>query len=242
MPYLYSAAFALQLCFSATCVADNTQHLQLVQKIDRAIGVFEKTQQNEWSYKLSRYENEEGEITQSIEQYSPALNVENAWTLISTNKKAPTKKEQKKFINKKKQRENNKKSKNSFYANLRELIDIEALKLVTNEGDHIIMSFPVQIAKLGDDAIDKLTGKLRYNKQEQYIEEISIVNNAEFSPMFSASITSIELSFSFVKIDSAILPFQNKLNMKGRFAFVTKIDETSTDTFSDYQYLGELVK
>jgi len=46
------------------------------------------------------------------------------------------------------------------------------------------------------------------------------------------------ITFSFVKIDQAILPNQQKMVMKGRFALFAEIDENSTDTYSNYEYKG----
>ncbi|MDC0601386.1 hypothetical protein OAP14_00005, partial [Aliiglaciecola sp.] len=59
-----------------------------------------------------------------------------------------------------------------------------------------------------------------------------------FSPMFSAKITDFKLTITFDKIDSYILPLQNKLSMKGTFAFFTDIDEESLDTFSEYRFIA----
>ena len=94
------------------------------------------------------------------------------------------------------------------------------------------------LSQLGNDVSKKLQGTLRFDKTQHYIDSIEISNTANFSPLFSADITEFSLTLRFTKIDSAILPQQQQLRMKGTFAFFTKIDEVSTDTFSDYHYVG----
>ncbi|RTR32133.1 hypothetical protein [Shewanella atlantica] len=239
MRYRYWLTLTLPLFITTAYSAETTSSEQkFEQKIEQAIAEFEQTPREYWSYQVSRYENEEGDITQSIERYTPAADIDNPWVLVSANGKVPTAKQQQKFVKKKRKQAESKGSGGNFSLKLRELINLDELQLVTDE-ENLIMSFPVQLARLGDDAVGKLQGRLTYNQQEQFIEEIMIVNSAEFSPMFSASISELTLTFSFIKIDSAVLPYQHKMDMKGRFALFSEIDETSTDTYSDYQYAGK---
>ncbi|ABV37326.1 hypothetical protein Ssed_2719 [Shewanella sediminis HAW-EB3] len=240
MRYRYWLTLTLPMFITTAYSTETTSSEQeFEQKIEQAIVEFEQTPREYWSYQLSRYENEEGDITQSIERYTPAADIDNPWVLVSDNGGVPTAKEQEKFVKKKRKQAESKGSGGNFSLKLRELINLDELQLVTDEDNLIIMSFPVQLARLGDDAVGKLQGRLTYNQQEQFIEEIMIVNSAEFSPMFSASISELTLTFSFIKIDSAVLPYQHKMDMKGRFALFSEIDETSTDTYSDYQYAGK---
>lgn len=244
MRYRYWLTLTLPMFITTAYSAETTSSEQefeqkFEQKIEQAIVEFEQTPREYWSYQVSRYENEEGDITRSIERYTPTSDIDIPWVLVSANGKVPTAKEQEKFVKKKRKQAESKGDGGNFSLNLRELINLDELQLVTDEDNLIIMRFPVQLARLGDDAVGKLQGRLTYNQQEQFIEEIVIVNSAEFSPMFSASISELTLTFSFIKIDSAVLPYQHKMDMKGRFALFTEIDETSTDTYSDYQYAGK---
>jgi hypothetical protein len=100
------------------------------------------------------------------------------------------------------------------------------------------MAFNVYIEKLGKDAMGKLQGKLVYQKDKQFIKEITIWNNADFSPMFTANITDLVLTFTFVDINGAVLAKKNEIKMKGSFAYFTEINETSLDSFSGYYYQG----
>jgi len=215
-----------------------TKNFQLKQKVSQAITKFEQSTKENWAYQVSRYENEEGDITSSIEQFMPSSDEHEKWTLKLINGKKPTEKQALKF-SKNKQEQVKKKEKGANYSmKLRKIINQDSLELISENISHINMRFNVYLSKLGEDSIGKLQGSLSYNKQLAFIEKITIVNNEEFSPMFSANITDLSLTFTFVSINNDILPKQHNMEMKGTFAYFTDINEVSTDTYSDYSYKG----
>src|SRR5690606_33433731 len=55
------------------------------QLISRAITDFEQRGRADWSYRVSRYENEEGQISSSIELFEPTKATGQQWTLLSLN-------------------------------------------------------------------------------------------------------------------------------------------------------------
>jgi hypothetical protein len=63
----------LILCGFYVIAAQNTtiQLASFKEKVNRAIIKFENTNEELWSYKISRYEDEEGDISSRIEQHSP---------------------------------------------------------------------------------------------------------------------------------------------------------------------------
>ncbi|NMP30973.1 hypothetical protein HII17_05290 [Thalassotalea sp. M1531] len=211
------------------------KHNQLKQKISQAITKFEQTQRNMWAFQVERYENEEGEITSSIEQYNPSNELEKRWSLVRINDEQPTSKQIKKFVAKKLEQAENKKQGNNFSIALKELINQESIKFSAESDLDIEVIFDVYLKKLGESSKGKLTGKLLYNKQLAYIEKLIIENTAEFSPVFSANISEFKLTIIFTNIDDHILPKQHNMEMKGTFAFFTEINEVSTDTFSNYK-------
>ena len=241
---LLFAALSLSSAMAASKAQTNPE---LVEKVERAIAKFEQTERQHWAYTLSRFENEEGEITSSIERFEPNLQSSDNWFLEQINGETPTAKQQREFKDKKReqaQKKQNKekkgsekKGKNNFSIALRELILADTLHFVTESPSHIEMGFDVQIEKLGDEASEQLQGQLSYNKQNAFIEEIEITNRGEFSPMFSAMITELKLNLYFTMLNGQVLPTQKDMIMKGTFAFFTEIDEVSSDTFSDYRYM-----
>jgi hypothetical protein len=234
---------ALMMCLSATftCLAaENTiDSLEsFKEKINLAIIKFENTDRALWSYTISRYEDEEGDVSSSIEQHFSSAHIGDGeqWQLKQINGQLPTKKQIKKFAKNKQKQSNAEGQGVNLQLSLRKLINQKSLSLVSTDDKHLIMAFDVSLEKLGKDAVGKLQGKLTYQKDKQFIEQISIWNNADFSPMFTANITDLALAFTFININGAVLTKQNEMKMKGSFAYFTEINETSTDNFSDYYY------
>ena len=214
---------------------DRSELKQYKELIQNSIKQFEDTRRENWAFKVSRYENEEGDITSSLEAYKPNNDLSKRWALIEINGQQPTKKQIKKYIKTKQKASKNDKD-DDYSVRFREIINIDSLSLYGQSDTHLEMTFDVHLKKLGEDAKGKLDGMLTFHKNKQFIDSITVVNNSEFSPLFSASISDFNLTFKFVKIKNAILPLENTLDMKGSFAFFTDIEETSIDRFSDYSY------
>ena len=203
------------------------------EKIHQAIVKFEQTERKHWGFTVNRFENEEGDITESVEQFTPNTDVNKRWLLINANGEKATKKQQEKFLKTKREQA---KGSNSYSVKLREIINQDTLAFQSETSSHIQISFQVTLSQFGDETKGKLDGLLSYNKQGAFIETITITNNAPFSPMFSASINELNLTFSFTQIDDAILFREHALKMKGTFAYFVEIDEVSKDSYFDYQY------
>lgn len=202
--------------------------------ISNALDDFEQTNRADWSYRITRYENEEGDITSSIEVHDAQLLEANRWTLLQLNGETPTQKQQAKFAKKKAKIAANK-DKKSITVRLRDIIQFETLELLEQTPTELRIGFAVSLPEYGDDASKSLTGKLIYDKEAQFINEIEITNTDVFSPLFSADIEAFKMTLSFQKIENAILPVEHALEMRGTFAFFTEINEVSSDKFSDYR-------
>ena len=213
------------------------KHNTLKEKGHQAIVKFEQTDRKHWGFTVNRFENEEGDITESVEQFTPNTDINKRWLLLSANGEKATKKQQEKFLKTKREQAN---GNNSYTVKLREIINQDTLTLQSETSMHIQMSFQVTLSQFGDETKGKLDGLLSYNKQGAFIETITITNNAKFSPMFSASISELLLTFSFAQIDDAILFSEHALQMKGTFAYFVEIDEVSKDSYFDYQYQAPL--
>ncbi|MDO6719194.1 hypothetical protein Q4575_07275 [Psychrosphaera sp. 1_MG-2023] len=211
--------------------------LMFRDKINLAIIKAKQTERKHWAYIVTRHENEEGDISSSIEQHSPQLS--EPWLLKQINGKQPTGKQIQNFSDKKRQQTKTKKQKNSLKLSLRELINEESLTFVSEDDEQFVMAFNVRLKKLGEDSIGKLKGQLTYQKEAQFIDTISIWNSADFSPMFTAHITDFVMTMSFIQLDGKVLPKQHEMAMKGSFAYFTEINETSIDIYSDYKYIGK---
>ena len=203
------------------------------EMVELAITQFEQTNRKDWSFQVSRYENEEGDISQSTESFSPSLPVAEQWQLITIDGGTPSDKQKDKYRRNKLKQEGE-----SLNLRIRELVIIDTLQIVSETEEALTASFNVQLDRLGDKASKKLTGLLTYNVVDSFISQIEITNLAAFSPVLTANITDFKLTLRFQKIGEAILPLRQDMNMSGTFAFFTKIEEVSRDTFSDFVYVG----
>lgn len=234
-------------CLVGICVAtsftslatENTpeQLITAKEKINSAIIKFEQTDRERWSYSVSRYEDEEGDVTSSLEQFSPQLS--EPWLLKQMNGEQPTNTQIKNFAENKQVQTNKTKEGSNIRLKLRKLINQDSLSLVSTDEKHLVMAFNVSLKKLGKDSVGKLKGKLTYHKEKQFIEKVFIWNSEEFSPMFTANITDLAITFTFIELNGAVLTKQNAMKMKGSFAYFTEINETSLVNFSDYVYQGK---
>ena len=132
----FTCSASLQALENST--SDNSS---LKQKVSQAIEKFEQTTSENWTYQIDRYENEEGDISSSIEKHSPLDDEHQPWTLIRINGKAPTKKQAAQFTDKKIEQAKKLKKGSNFSIRLREIINKDSLELVTENDTHMNMSF-----------------------------------------------------------------------------------------------------
>lgn len=215
-----------------------TQQKQLQILISEALAEFESTSREQWSYKVSRYENEEGDISSRIEIHDASKPDGQRWQLASIDGKVPSDEQQRGFAEQKAEQATAKKQK-SISVRLGKIIQIETLQVATEDEQILQATFDVSFPEFAEKATENLTGHLTYNKSEQFIETIEIINNGNFSPMLTADISDFKMVFVFQRIDKAILPLEYRLSMKGTYAFFAEINELSRDTFSDYRFIAQ---
>ena len=206
------------------------------QRVADGLTQFENTNRQHWAYKVTRFEDEEGDVSSSIEWFNPELEQGRRWTLLQQNGELPTDRQVERF-NRQKQ---DAKGERNFAIKLRELIREDTLVLKSENRDEFVMGFDVSIEQLGKDAEQNLAGLLRFSKRNNFIESIEVTNTEPFSPMFMVSISTFTLTIRFQKIDDAVLPLENRMRMQGKMSFITEIDEYSVDTFSEFMYRGPL--
>lgn len=223
--------------FASGNASSGTSSIELSSKVKQAIDKFEQTKQKHWSYEVSRYKNEEGEITSSIERYQPNTTAQSPWSLHRINDQVPSKKQQEEYIEKKREHQKKKSEGTSYSIVLREIIQFDTLTFVKESSHYIEMNFDVFLTQFGAKASSQLQGSLLYNKQQQFIETLTITNKEAFSPMFSATLDDFKLAISFTQINEQVLTSRQDMTMKGTYAFFREIDEVAHTIFSSYQYL-----
>lgn len=235
---IYTSILSLTIALALPAYGQtSTETIPLKERIDTAIIQFEKTNKHNFSFKVNRYENEEGTITQSLEQFDPKREKHQRWSLIMLNDEAPSEKAQNKFAAKKLD-EGDKHS--SVIIKLAKLIKTKSLRIIEEDDVKITASFDVYVEQLGHKASEQLKGTLHYSKLDKYIQSFEITNTNTFSPVFTANISHFLMSVNFIKLNEAILTKEVSLSMRGKMAWVVKINEVSKDTYYDYEYWGAL--
>lgn len=219
---------------SSICFATpNTMQSEALQgAVKNAIMKFERTNRLDWAYTVNRYENEEGDVSESVEAFDGSLPYAERWQLLSVNTKTPTADQVHDYQRRKAEQED---SAQHISIELAELIQIPTLTLISDNNGEVTAGFDVYLSRLGDEASASLRGQLILNEELSFIRRIAITNTTTFSPVFSAKIEDFTLTIDFIAINQAILPKAQSLEMKGSFAFFTEINETSQDTFSQYR-------
>ncbi|WP_202261859.1 MULTISPECIES: hypothetical protein [unclassified Alteromonas] len=202
--------------------------------IAEAITNFENTPINQWAYRVTRYENEEGKVTSSVEAYSPNEMGSAQWTLLQKNKQVPSQKALKAFEKQKQKQKQN----TNIALKLSELIKLDSLLMSSASESEVLANFDVNFEKLGEDASKLLNGQLTYNVTNKFIKKITITNTESFSPVFAATINTLKVDMTFFKNGEAILPESITMTMQGRFAVFSEINEVSSDTYSHFRYVG----
>ena len=217
--------------------------LDLPSVVDKALNRFEQTPRYDWSFVKESHEDEEGELTELKEIFTPSGALADGWQLVTYNGKPPSKKRLKKYrknIQKRYAQETNSKAEEgeeqSFSINIRNLIEMDSLTLSSETETQWVIAFNVLFNEMGIDAEGNLDGLLYLDKRAGYIEKIAISNNDSFSPAFSAKITQLNLTLAFTNIEENILPLEVSMIMKGTFAFMAEINETQTTRYTDYRY------
>lgn len=204
-------------------------HLKSV--VQNAIQRIKDVDKTKWAFELHSYENEEGEITDYTAAFNGALPEGQKWQLLTKDKKPATDKQKRAFI---KQRNKDKKT---FSVKLEQLITLDSLQLLDSANEALTASFDVNIPKLGDDAIDKLKGTLIVSPKNHLLKQITITNLAEFSPMAMTNIEQFKMVLTFTEVSEQVLPMSAEMTMRGTFAGFMELNETSKDSYTNYQRL-----
>ncbi len=76
LKYWLPLAFLACPISAETTNKESSERFTLKEKVTQAITKFEGTTREHWAYQVSRYENEEGDITSSIEGFGPNPDIE----------------------------------------------------------------------------------------------------------------------------------------------------------------------
>ncbi|MEL7479239.1 MAG: hypothetical protein AAGJ17_10215 [Pseudomonadota bacterium] len=219
------------LFLSNQTIAAQFEASHLKSVVQKAIKRIKDVDKTKWAFELHSFENEEGEITDYTAAFNGALPEGQNWQLLTKDKKPATDKQKRAFV---KQRNKDKKT---FSIKLEQLITLDSLQLLDSTNEAITASFDVNIPKLGDDAIGKLKGTLIVSPKNHLLKQIIITNLDEFSPMTMTNIEQFKMVLTFTEVSGQVLPINAEMTMRGTFAGFMELNETSKDSYTNYQRL-----
>ena len=238
------------------------------QKIKTSLNTLKQTNKaRTWAYTRTTTSGHGDKKETTIEQFNPNNKPLKYWTLISDNGKKPSDNEQDDYQNKQyekfQQAEEVKKEakEDQQEQNLIDMIDFDSLKLVKQTETQVHFDFIPNLNKMGEDSKKQLKGLLLFNRQTQHVEILDIQNIADLSPALSVTIKKFAMKFELKAIKQtaevhgslsntpppipkvkvtryALLPNKISINIYGKAAVFSTIDQKTTETYSDYQFVG----
>lgn len=204
----------------------NQHYLSIVKS---AVKKFKDTKYENWQFTITQVENEEGDVSTSTQSHDPSREPNQKWQLVSLNGEAPSDRKRKKY-SKKMHTEYGSYRPRNFFDN----IVMDSLQLAHKTEEHLTFEFDVVTEEFGDDANDKLRGQFILNREQNFIESLTINNTESFSPQFLVTVSHLTLDLRYEQKDESILVKDIVMNLKGNLGPI-EINEVNEVTFGDYK-------
>jgi hypothetical protein len=236
---LITLLFFSLLFISVTIPAHENGQLAVYKKIIiSSISSADTKNKGSWAYRINKtlIVNEDKNIT--VENFLPHNDLYQQWQLEKINNKSPSEKQLREYeADKKEEIEEDKKSK--IDKSLLSLIELDSLK-ITNESHSIVsLSFKGFYPKFGDNAKDKIEGMLTLDTKNNYVSQMKLKNNDEFTTNVILNIEQWQLILLFNKNKEIITLKERQLNMQGTLAIFKGMSVNAHTKYSDYQLVEE---
>jgi len=207
--------------------------------IASSLSSVDKTQSGSWEYQINKVLTVDGKTNITIEKFSPDEDVYRQWFLEKINNKAPNNKQLEEYLADKREeigegilsKENN---------SLIKLIDINSLQIESDNNEIVQLSFNGFYPKFGDGAMGKIDGVLTLDLKNNYVTQIKLKNNEEFTARVILHIKQWKMMLFFDKYQETIVLKERQLNTKGTVAIFKDIEVSAHVIFDHYQ-LAEAV-
>lgn len=229
----FALCFALFL--SPLSIADELA--QLKKMVAQSLTSFEDYDRKQWAYTLAREIGHGKEKLTMLESYDPAKPKNQQWTLIKEYGKPPSENRQSEYQDLK-QAEQTQADAKQAEQKLIEMVQLDSLQLIEKNQHIISLAFTPKLPNMPPEAIDKLTGLLLLDSQNQYVRKMKISNIDELSPAQNVTLSYFSMAFEFTQVDKMMLPQNIAIDFKGKMAFSKPISQHSVETYSDYRFVG----
>ncbi len=118
-------------------------------------------------------------------------------------------------------------------------IDFNTLKLLHEDADEMRVGFAPLYKDVDKIEQNKLTGQLVVSKKGPYVRSVEIINSVPVTPNFLTKVTETKTEYVFQQLKDGRYALQRgAYSGKGRIVFF-EFDETTSQEYSDYSYVGK---
>lgn len=241
-----SIALSFSCCFiivfTHQSLASNIdEYKQLVKASLSQLSQTNKDKQ--WAYTRTTTEGKEkgdGQNLQiTIESFDPSQSALQQWTLISDKGKTPTDQQQQSYRKQQVDKIKQAKENDDEEKALIDMVKFESLTLIEEQDDQAKLAFIPQLEKMGEDSQKRLTGTIIFDRSTNQVSQLLIENTADLSPALSVTLKQFSMAFKLTYRQQSLLPEQINIDIYGKAAIFSTIDQKTQETYSDYRYVGK---
>jgi len=215
------------LLFATLAFAESYEEL-----IDRAFDALEDDLSRHWSYTHTQ-ENSEGLY---VGRYDPRRPEAERWDLISVDGREPTASETKNYVKqrRKEQGEDAEADEEGFESVAKD----GSIVLIEETDSYWLFSFEPAVGSEDDqDFMESVDGRLRVNKDGQYVAEMTLQSRGAIKPGKGIKIEKFltRLAFAPIYEGGPVLPLSIEATFKGKAFLVVKFDEHETVRYSNFE-------
>lgn len=201
---------------------------------------FEQYDRNQWAYSLNKIIGSGKKKITMLESFDPSKPRPQRWTLLKEYDKAPSDNRLAEYLDIKKRemaaQEQNGAAKTQ---NLQTMVAMETLSVVSKKANLVSLSFSPILPDMKKDALEMLTGLIVLDTKNNHVVSLQISNIGEVSPAAQVKLSFFSMAFRFVQMNKVLLPKNISIDIKGMLAGKQPITQSSSETYSDYRFIGD---
>lgn len=244
LAFSYCFITVFTACSSATSIAPASSIDQYKQRVKASLSQLSQTNKDkQWAYTRTTVQGKEKEQQITIESFDPSQPQQQQWTLIKDSGKTPTDKQQKKYrkdqTDKAKQAkiqadEENKDQEKALV----DMIRFDSLTIIKEQDNQTTLSFAPQLEKMGEDSQKHLAGTIIFDRSTNQVSQLLIENTADLNPALSVTLKQFKMAFTLTYKQQSLLPKQINIDIYGKAAIFTTIDQSTQESYSNYRHVG----
>lgn len=200
----------------------------------------QSNKQKVWAYKRTNIQGKAAEQEIIIESFDPSLAKSSQWVLISNNGKTPSAKEQQAYQQQqvKNAEQMEKETEQGQQQQLADMINFDSLIIVKEHPQLTKLTFKPILENMGEQSHNHLAGTLIFDRTINQVTQLLIENTEPLNPAISVTLEQFRMAFELIYQQQSLLPKQISIDIYGKAAVFTTIDQKTQEIYSDYRYVG----